>query len=90
MLKTINRIGTAGLFALSVLAGLSFEPTVVLADDDDLYCFEYVVNGRTELECSSFGDLKAECELSDPETTTDVCQDVNASRIERPSMLLGR
>ncbi|MFC6486380.1 hypothetical protein [Nitratireductor sp. GCM10026969] len=91
MIKTIKGVSAATLFALGALGGFAVEPSLALADDDvDLYCFEYTVNGKVELECSSFEDLRAECKLTDPETTTDVCQDVNASKIERPTKLLGR
>lgn len=85
-----------GALALTFGALLMLPPTapgIATADDNDLICFEYQLpNGQDELECDTRGNYKAECKLTDPENTTDHCQNVNSEfpgRDEAPQSLLG-
>ncbi|MCP8884147.1 hypothetical protein NIM87_11585 [Devosia sp. XJ19-1] len=83
---TLLTIGT--LLALTPLA-----PSIAMADDNDLICFEYQLpNGDDELECDTRGNYKAECALTDPDNTTEFCQDINSAfegRDEAPQSLVG-
>lgn len=77
----------------ALLAAAPMVPTVAVADDDDIICFDYQLpNGQDETECGTRGDYKAECKLTDPENTTDFCQDINSAfpgRNDAPQSLLG-
>jgi hypothetical protein len=76
----------------ALLAMTPMAPSVAIADDDDIICFDYPLpNGDTEIECDTRGNYKAECKLTDPENTTDFCQDVNSAfpgRDEAPQSLM--
>lgn len=89
----IRAMSAVALTLGALLALTPMAPSIVQADDDDIICFEYSLpNGDEELECDTRGNYKAECELTDPENTTDFCQDINSAfpgRDEAPQSLVG-
>lgn len=90
---TPSAMSAVALTLGALLALTPAAPTAALADDNDLICFEYQLpNGEGELECDTRGNYKAECKLTDPENTTDFCQDINSAfpgRDEAPQSLVG-
>ena len=94
-MKTIElrAMSAVALTLGALLAMIPMAPGAAIADDDDIICFEYSLpNGQDELECDTRGNYKAECKLTDPENTTDFCQDINSAfegRDEAPQSLSG-
>lgn len=86
-------LGTTLLTLGALLALTPMAPSIAMADDEEIICFEYQMpNGTDETECDTRGNYKAECALTDPETTTDFCQDINSEfegRDEAPQSLSG-
>jgi hypothetical protein len=74
-----------------LLASLAFLPaaaitTPVVASDDDVICFDYPLpGGGEETECGTVGDYKAECKLTDPDSESEFCQDINSRALWRAS-----
>lgn len=92
MTTTKTRALGATLLTLGALLALApMAPSIAVADDDEIICFEYQLpNGSDETECDTRGNYKAECALTDPENTTDFCQDINSEfegRDEAPQSL---
>ncbi|WP_297113171.1 hypothetical protein [uncultured Devosia sp.] len=89
--NTLRTISTTLTTLAALLALTPLAPSVALAGDDDLICFEYQLeNGEDELECDTRGNYKAECALTDPDTTTDFCQNIHSEfegRDEMPQSL---
>jgi hypothetical protein len=89
--NTLRAIGTTAATLAALVAFTPLAPSIAMADDDDLICFEYQLpNGEDELECDTRGNYKAECALTDPDNTTDFCQDINSEfegRDEAPQSL---
>src|SRR5690606_5729568 len=76
-----------------LLASVAFLPAGVIttpatASDDDIICFDYPMpGGGTEVECDTRGNYKAECKLTDPDNTTEFCQDVNSAALWRANVM---
>ena len=91
--RNLRATGAIAIAFGTLLALTPLAPSIALADDDDLICFEYSLpNGEDELECDTRGNYKAECKLIDPDNTTDFCQDINSAfegRDEAPQSLSG-
>ncbi len=84
MKRTTRHFALAAFIPLAGAAttGGALAPAVTHAADNSLYCFSWVdQNGLNHMECSTVKSLKAECKLTDPESTTKVCSDVNSMRI---------
>jgi hypothetical protein len=86
---TIRSTTTAALAMFSLLMLIPLAPSPALADDDEIICWEYPLNGDWETECDTRGNYKAECALTDPETTTEFCKDINSERPVRDGAPLG-
>lgn len=88
---TIKILTATAIFAASLLGSLTTAPIVAFANDNELFCFEYTLNGQEELECDTIGNLKAECKLTDPDTTTGHCKHVTSQfRTKVNKLKLGR
>lgn len=80
-------LNTARIASALLIASLAFLPAAALttptvAADDDVICFDYPLpGGGEETECGTVGDYKAECKLTDPDNTSEFCQDVNTASI---------
>jgi hypothetical protein len=78
-IHTLKTAAAIAVFTLSLIGGATFAPTIALADDDEIYCFDFKgANGQDEIECDTIGNFKAECALTDPDTTTDHCKHVTS------------
>lgn len=62
---------------------LTASPAVAEDDDTDVICFDYEVNGKSVIECQTVAELTAECAKTDPEFTTDICQQLLENRVPR-------
>lgn len=62
----------AGILGLGAVLMAKAPPAAAYDDDVDVVCFEVGSEGDTE--CQTIDQLTTECELADPEYTTDVCQ----------------
>jgi hypothetical protein len=84
----LARAAATLLLATTLLAPAGFLATPAAAGDDDIICFEYSLpKGGSETECGTRGGFKAECKLTDPENTSDFCQDVNSENRFTPGGL---
>ena len=83
------RIASAVLLASFVFIPAAVVTTPAAAADDDVICFDYPLpGGGEETECGTVGDYKAECKLTDPDNTSEFCQDVNTASIWRPNQMV--
>ena len=73
---------SAALLATMLGFGLSLPaaPAVAYDDDVDVVCFDYKGSNGSETECQTIDQLTAECEVADPEFTSDVCQGLLQNR----------
>lgn len=85
MLRTI---AASAVLALSLLGSAVVAPA--LAEDEvEVICWDTVIGGVEEVECDTVANLVAECALTDPDNTSDVCAqaaDANKSRPSRTAM----
>lgn len=89
-LHNLLRAGAMLVLALGLFSPAAFVVTPAAAADDDIICFDYPLpGGGSETECGTVGDYKAECKLTDPDNTSEFCQDVNSRLIFRPTAVLG-
>ena len=89
-LHNLLRAGAMLVLALGLFSPAAFVVTPAAAADDDIICFDYPLpGGGSDTECGTVGDYKAECKLTDPDNTSEFCQDVNSRLRLRPNMLLG-
>ena len=85
---SLNSLRIASVLLLTPLAFLPAAAitTPVVAADDDVICFDYPLpGGGEETECGTVGDYKAECKLTDPDSESEFCQDVNSQSLWRAS-----
>jgi hypothetical protein len=88
--QTLIRAGAMLVLAAGFFAPAAIIATPATAADDDIICFDYPLpGGGSDTECGTIGDYKAECELTDPDNTSQFCKDVNASMLFRPTAFLG-
>ena len=84
--RPIQTFAAAAVLALSRLGGGAVAPA--LAEDDapvEVICWDMTIGGKTDTECDTVANLVAECALSDPQNTSDVCADAAAANKSRPS-----
>lgn len=82
------RIASALLLASFVFLPAATAITPAAASDDDVICFDYPMpDGSNETECGTRGDYKVECKLTDPDNTTEFCQDVNSAALWRANVM---
>lgn len=88
-LKTYGRtIFTIGLltFAQAVPLTMISTPAQAVDDDVDVICWD---DDNGETQCETVESLKAECPLTDPEGTSDVCAQVlESSTVRSPIDLI--
>ncbi len=83
--KTIfaSIILSISIFAGAVFAGAVFVPTMVMAAEDaevEVICIDTI---NDDIFCETVENLKAECALTDPENTTEICQDANSANVRQ-------
>jgi uncharacterized membrane protein YgcG len=71
---------SAALFATVFGLSLSSAPAAAYDDDVDVVCFDYQGSSGSETECQTIEQLTTECEVVDPEFTSDVCQGLLQNR----------
>jgi len=80
----IRSITASAVLALSLLSGAAVAPA--LAEDEvEVICWDTVIGGVEQVDCDTVANLVAECALSDPDNTSDVCSDAAEANKSRPS-----
>lgn len=79
MHRSITACTFSAAIAVAIIgfgAALTLKAAPAAAYDDDVgtVCFDYNVGGGSETECQTIEQLTAECEVVDPEFSSDVCQ----------------
>jgi len=80
-------IFAAIILSASILVGTGFMSGAAMAEDIEVevLCFDTIdANGQEDVDCETVENLKAECALADPDSTTEVCQDADAAS-KRPA-----
>jgi hypothetical protein len=81
MPNTALKASSVMALLLSTFAAASVTlPTTAQAAADDIFCIQYTdQNGEEQIDCETREDWLAECALSDPDHTSEHCQDVAES-----------